>query len=253
LSIARNLGLLTARHEIVAFTDDDAEVEPAWLDSLLLNFDNPMTALVTGLTLPRELETRAQIWFEKTNSFQRGFTRRKFDLTTFEPLAAGLLGAGVNMALRKRVLVETGIFDEALGPGTESKSGDDTEFFYRVLAHGYRAVYDPDAVVWHRHRRDWKALRDVFYGYGAGVFAWWTRALFVEREFGVLRIGPGYFWHRQIKNLIYAVFRRPGAMPLDLAYAEFLGALAGPPSYFRGRRRLAHDRQPEPRATISVP
>jgi GT2 family glycosyltransferase len=145
--IARNRGLLAASHEIVAFTDDDAEVEAGWLEGLLHNFDDPMVALVTGLTLPRELESKAQIWFERSHGFQRGFERREVDLRNFEPLASGLLGASVNMALRKAVLAETGMFDEALGPGTGCKSGEDHEFFYRILSHGYRAVYDRAAVV----------------------------------------------------------------------------------------------------------
>jgi glycosyltransferase involved in cell wall biosynthesis len=250
--IARNRGLVAASCEIVAFTDDDAEVDPAWLDGLLRNFDDPTVALVTGLTLPLELETEAQIWFERTNGFQRGFERREFDLTNLDPLAAGVLGASVNMALRKVVLAETGMLDEALGPGTGCRSGEDHEFFYRLLSRGHRAVYDPAAVVWHRHRREWKALRNALYGYGVGVFAWWTRALLVEREFGVLRIGPGYFWHHHVKNLIRALFRRPGSMPFDLAYAEFTGALAGPWAYCNGRRRLAREGYPEPQAADAV-
>jgi GT2 family glycosyltransferase len=239
--IARNRGLLAASHEIVAFTDDDAEADPDWLDGLLRNFEDPMVALVTGLTLPRELESQAQIWFERTNGFQRGFDRREVDITNFEPLASGLLGASVNMAMRKAVLADTGMLDEALGPGTECKSGEDHEFFYRILSRGYRAVYDPAAVVWHRHRREWRSLQKVLYGYGVGVFAWWTRALLVEREFDVLRIGLGYFCQHHVKNLFRSFFRRPGCIPLDLAYAEFSGALAGPWMYLRGRRRLVRE------------
>jgi glycosyltransferase involved in cell wall biosynthesis len=250
--IARNRGLLTASHEIVAFTDDDAEADPAWLDGLLRNFDDPMVALVTGLTLTRELETEAQIWFERTNGFQRGFERREFDLTNLDPLAAGVLGAGVNMALRRAVLAETGMFDEALGPGTECRSGDDHEFYCRVLSRGYRAVYDPAAVVWHRHRREWDALRNQLYGYGVGVFAWWTRALLVEGELGVLRVGPSYFLHYHVMNLVRAFFRRPGSMPFDLACAGFAGALAGPWMYRRGLRRLAREGHPERHAVAAV-
>jgi GT2 family glycosyltransferase len=250
--IARNRGLLAASCDIVAFTDDDAEVDPDWLDALLPNFDDPTVALVTGLTLPRELETKAQIWFERINGFHRAFERREFDLTNVDPLAAGVLGASANMALRKAVLAETGMLDEALGPGTGCRSGEDHEFFYRVLSRGHRAVYDPAAVVRHRYRREWKALRSALYGYGVGVFAWWTRALLVERELSVLRTGPGYFWHHHSKNLIRALFRRPGSMPFDLAYAEFAGALAGPWAYCRGIRPLAREGHPEPQTADPV-
>jgi GT2 family glycosyltransferase len=238
LNVARNTGLAAATGEIVAFTDDDTQVDAGWLPALLRNFDDPMVAVVTGLTLPLELETEAQQWFEQAHAFGRGFLRRRFDLTNSTVFAAGQTGAGVNMAIRRHALEEIGLFDEALDCGTPTRSGGDQEFFYRVLARGYRIVYEPQALVWHRHRRDWAALRRTLYGYGVGVFAWWTRCLWVEKEFGLLRIAPTWFFRCHVRNLLRALARRPAHMPLDLAWAELLGALAGPWSYFRSRRAV---------------
>jgi GT2 family glycosyltransferase len=238
LDVARNRGLREAKGEIVAFTDDDARVDAHWLPALLCNFEDPTVALVTGLTMPLELETAAQHWFEETNGFGRGFERRIFDSSTLEPLAAGRIGAGVNMAIRRSALDRVGLFDEALDGGSPSITGGDQEFFYRVLARGYRAVYEPAALVWHRHRREWSALRQTVFGYGVGVFAWWTRALLVEGELVVLKNGPLWFWQHHVKNVIAAALRRPRSMPLDLAWAELCGALAGPRSYLRARRWL---------------
>src|SRR5262249_31011232 len=160
----------------------------------LKNFRDPMVALVTGITTPSELETSAQLWFEQTNGFVRGFCRTEFDFHRLDPLAAGRVGASVNMAVRRSVLEEIGLFDEALGPGTLCESGEDHEFFFRVLARGYRVVYEPAALVWHRHRKEWRSLRRALYGYGVGVFAWWTRALLFEKEFGLLRVAPSWFF-----------------------------------------------------------
>jgi glycosyltransferase involved in cell wall biosynthesis len=242
LDVARNRGLQAATGEIVACTDDDAQVDPGWLVALLRNFDDPMVAVVTGITLPLELETEAQQWFEWTNGFSRGFMRQQFDLTNFNPLAAGLVGAGVNMAIRRRALDHIGLFDEALDCGTPSCSGGDQEFFYRTLARGYRIVYEPAALVWHRHRRDWEALCRTFYSYGVGLFAWWTRTLLIEKELTLLKTAPGWFWQHHVRNLLRSLLQRPHCTPLDLALAEFRGALAGPGAYLRARR-WRHQRQ----------
>jgi GT2 family glycosyltransferase len=236
--IARNCGLLAATREVVAFTDDDAQVDPGWLLALLRNFDDPLVVMVTGITMPSELETEAQMWFEQTNAFGRGFIRRQFDASNLNPLAAGLVGASVNVAIRRSAISEIGLFDEALGPGTIARCGEDHELFYRALARGYRIVYDPAALIWHRHRREWRALQRTIYGYGVGVFAWWTRALLVEGELTLLKRAPSWFWHHHVRNLVRSLLRRHGHVPLDLAWAEFRGALAGPGSYLLSRRLL---------------
>jgi GT2 family glycosyltransferase len=238
LDVARNRGLLAATAEIVAFTDDDAQVDPGWLSALRRNFDDPLVAVVTGVTMPLELATEAQCWFERTNGFGRGFVRKQFDVTNVNILGAGQVGAGVNMAIRRSAVEEIGFFDEALDGGTLSRSGGDQEFFYRALARGYRIVYEPAALVWHRHRREWDVLRNTIYGYGVGVFAWWTRALLVEKELTLLKGALNWFPEFHVRNLVRSLLRRPGCMPLDLALAEFRGALAGPISYLRARRRL---------------
>ncbi len=236
LDPARNCGLRAANGEIVAFTDDDAVVDPGWLDALRRNFVDPGVALVTGITMPLELETDAQLWFEDSNGFGRGFMRREFDIQWQEPLGSGAIGAGVNMAIRRSALAEVGYFDPALDGGTASLSGGDQEFFYRVLLLGFQAVYEPGALVWHRHRREWKALRDTIYGYGVGLFAWWTCALTQKRDLQVLKLSLWWFGSHVIKQALHAFLRRPGSIPLDLALAELFGSIYGPYAYLRARQ-----------------
>jgi GT2 family glycosyltransferase len=187
--------------------------------------------------MPVELETPAQRWFELTNSFGRGFNRKEFDLSNTDPAAAGIVGAGVNMAIRRSALAHIGLFDEALDGGTATRSGGDHEFFYRTMARGYRIVYEPAALVWHRHRRDWDALRDTLYSYGVGLFAWWTHTLLVENELPSLAIGFSWFRRHHLRNLIRAFRSRGKHIPRDLAIAEFRGVLAGPVSLLKARKQ----------------
>ncbi len=242
LDAARNRALREATTSIVAFTDDDAAPEPEWLARLLRSFDDPRVWCTAGLTLPVELETPAQEWFERYSPFGRGFDRLVFDGTRQDPLAVSRIGAGANMAVRREVLSDLGGFDEALDAGTPSRSGGDHEMFGRILAAGHRIVYDPAAVSWHRHRRTWEELRDALYGYGVGVYAMWTRKLLVDREPGVLMHAVRWFRYGQARHLYRALRRRPDAVPLDLLLAELRGCLAGPSAYLAARRQLREPR-----------
>ncbi|MFS8119415.1 MAG: glycosyltransferase, partial [Microcoleus sp.] len=158
-SAARNRALREAKHEFVAFTDDDASPDPNWLRSLLQNFTDPRVMCVTGLVMPLELETEAQEWFERYSPHGRGFDRRIFDGAECNPLIVAPVGVSASMALRKSSIDFIGLFDEDLGAGTLTVGGEDCELFARILRSGYRIVYEPRALSWHRHRRTWEEVR----------------------------------------------------------------------------------------------
>ncbi len=242
LDHARNRALNDARHEIVAFIDDDAVADRQWLGHLLADFADPLVVCVTGLTMPLELETPAQEWFETHCPFGKGFKRRIFKGDSHDPLRTGEIGAGVNMAVRRHHILELGGFDPALDAGTLTQSGGDHEMYSRILAAGYSIVYEPSALSWHRHRRSWEELRKALYGYGTGVYALLTRALVVNREWAALKIPWGWFRHDQLPKLARALRGRPDSEPLDLLVSELRGCVAGPFAYLRSRRRLFNRR-----------
>lgn len=236
LNVARNRALKEASHEIVAFTDDDAVPDPGWLAALLKNFKDSRVSSVTGLILPLELETKAQEEFERCSPMGKGYHRRVFDINENPPLSAGNIGAGANMALRRSIIELVGDFDEALDCGTPTKSGGDHEMFDRILSAGYQIIYEPEALCWHRHRRDWESLRKTYYGYGVGVYAGWTRSLLIDREIKVFSLALGWFWYDQLPKLLNSFQGKPNSIPLDLLWAELRGCLQGPQAYFVSRR-----------------
>jgi GT2 family glycosyltransferase len=182
LDIARNAGAALATGDIVAYTDDDVVLHPQWLECLITAFDQPKILAVTGLVLPAELSTPAQWHFERYWSFGRGFQRIDFDEKFFKRdkihvAEVWKIGAGASMAFRKSVFQDVGRFDERLDVGAAGCSGD-SEFWHQILSAGGTCRYEPSAVAFHYHRRDWEGLRKQIRAYMRGHAA----ALLVQYE-----------------------------------------------------------------------
>ena len=71
------------------------------------------------------------------------------------------------MAFRRAIFDRVGLFDERLDVGQAGCSGD-SEFWHRVLTHGWQCRYEPGAVVFHHHRREMAGLRKQIFFYMRG-------------------------------------------------------------------------------------
>ena len=257
-SRARNLGLRAATSEFVAFTDDDALVDPGWAAAIIRPLvEDDRIACVTGLVVAAELETSAQLWFEEYGGFAKGYRRVLHELDGSEPesplfpYAAGSLGTGASMAFRTRVLLGIGGFDPALGGGTPARGGEDLSPFVDVLLAGWRLVYEPAALARHFHHRHYEELRRVMLGYGSGLSAYLTRTA-VHHPRCIPGIGRQAFRGARLlldprspKN----ARKRPG-YPAELTRLEMLGIVCGPFWYARGvlaARRPVRSRPALPR------
>lgn len=182
LNFARNCALHTATGELLAFLDDDVTVDRQWLHGLWEAWaENPDAGAFTGLVLPYELATSAQILFEQRGGFGRGFEKIRYGQVLpgnpLYPCGAGIFGAGCNMAFRRQVLLDLGGFDEALDTGKPLPGGGDLDSFYRVIRAGYPLVYEPQYAVYHQHRRELSQLRHQYWTWGLGFMAFVVKSM----------------------------------------------------------------------------
>ncbi len=135
VSHVRNRALeLAATADFLAFVDDDEEVSPGWLATLLVEQRLTGAAAVMGPVIARYPEGAAP-WmilgdFHSVRSMRRG--------SRSEPGYAG------NCLLSMPALGENGLRFDA---GVSLIGGEDTLFFVQLQALGYRIVNAPDAVV----------------------------------------------------------------------------------------------------------
>jgi hypothetical protein len=244
LAAAHNRGLAEAAGSIVAFTDDDVTVDRLWLLELARGFQRAdRVACVTGLIVPAELDTHAQLIAEQLWGWSKGFSERVFDLTTdggdpLYPYTAGTFGSGANMAYDVTALRALGGFDPATGAGTLARGGDDLSGFFSVISAGHRLVYTPAAFVRHAHHADYEALRRQAYGYGVGLTAYLTKTVIDRpgRALDLVRLGRQGI--ARARDPRAATKSTRGDRPADLARAERWGMVCGPAAYLRSCRQV---------------
>lgn len=248
-SRARNRGLGATSTNIVAFVDDDVRVDRAWLLELTAGFSAAEdVACVTGLIRPMELETRAQRWQEQFGGFDKGYDQQIYDMRRppptdpLFPFRVGRFGSGANMAFRVAVLRSIGGFSTSLGPATPARGGEDINAFLKVVLSGHQLVYQPTAVVHHRHPRKGDTMRDQVFGYGVALTACLADAIafrptVVGRLLARLPKGVAYLLSpTSEKNQA-----RLHDYPRDFLPRELIGAMYGPVAYLQSRWRARHE------------
>jgi len=148
LSNARNRALAEARGEYLLFMDDDETPDPNWL----IAYEQAMLT-----HQPDALGGRIEVMFEdgeRPSWLQDellGFLGKLDNgepqwLTTEEHAIFG-----GNFAFRLGVFDTIGNFDARLGRmGTINTGGEDTEIYRRLIAHGCRVRWVPEAIIHHR-------------------------------------------------------------------------------------------------------
>lgn len=236
VSYARNAGLDAVDTEVVVFSDDDVVVDARWIETIQHAFaDDPEIACVTGLVLPAELTTRAQLLFEEFGGYSKGYQRTVFriedrgDRGPLYPYAVGVFGTGANSSFRTEALRRLGGFDPALGAGTVARGGEDLDIHLDVIAEGYALAYEPAAIVWHNHHRTMPDLRRQLFDYGAGLSAMLTKR-FLSRpaEAGAILLRAATGLRHLLSGKSPKNRRKSSRYPLHLTLIEIAGFAWGP-------------------------
>jgi glycosyltransferase involved in cell wall biosynthesis len=149
LSRSRNIGIRAAAGDLVAFTDDDAYPDPAWLDEVAAAFDDDEVAAAGG---PVYDHTGAHLQSKYITVNRIGMGSSVSDPPNPTPYLARPLGAlfvtliGVNSMFRRDRLVAIGGFDE-----TYDYFLDETDVCVRLLDAGWVVRALERGFVYHKY------------------------------------------------------------------------------------------------------
>ena len=222
---ARNAGIGAARHDMLAFIDDDMIVAPAWFTSLMRALlHSGRRSVVTGQVLAGEAEVPSSFApSTKTDELPAVYEGR---------VGRDVLWTG-NMAMWRSAVNDVGVFDERLGPGSRFPASEDNDYGFRLLEARYRILYVPEAILYHRA---WRAEREYLplrWNYGRGQGAYYAKHLSLRDR---------YMLGRMWKDMRRIVFRFPHLVwrQRQQAYGDMifvLGVLSGAVEWMLTQRR----------------
>ena len=153
LATSRNVGLPHCTGDIVAMTDDDAEVFPDWVTQMKrLHAEHPEAGVIGGAVVGADSDS---------------FISRLADQVTFSsPRDARYVRTlpGVNVSYKRAVVDGVGPQDETLF------RGEDVDYNWRAKRLGYEVYYDPAVRVLHHHRPTLRRFLNQHYMYGRAYY-----------------------------------------------------------------------------------
>lgn len=137
---ARNVGVVAARGDWLAFTDADCRPAPQWLAALLERSRQSEGSVLLAGSVEMYTDSAQPNAYE-IYDLVRGIPQRHYVRRGY--------AATANLLVPKTVVQELGGFD------TTRYSGGDADLCWRAGARGYSVRYVPEAMVYHPARNSW--------------------------------------------------------------------------------------------------
>lgn len=181
LSVARNRALTEARHDIVAFVDDDAILPPAHARTVLAFWTAHRPACLGGPVAIDYPDPEPAGWSPAHESI-RGAYDPGGDA---RPLPFGEFPEGCNIAFDRRLALAVGGFDEQLGVRPDGPwAAEEIELAAWLARHGHAVWFSPDLRVVHRPTR---AERDEAWLRRMAYYRGRSHVYSLRAHFGTLR------------------------------------------------------------------
>lgn len=149
-AVAANRGIAASAASVVELLNDDTQVAAGWASAALEHFADPAIAAVAPLVFQGSPDDQRSVIDSAGDEYDiGGFARKRGQGERMSERFAGsreVFGASASSAFyRADVLRAVGGFPEHFGAYFE-----DVDLAWRIRRAGFRTMYEPRSVVWHR-------------------------------------------------------------------------------------------------------